>query len=167
MLIGAAGKVVTAFDLVRLMVLGRRWVQHQLQFFLAMERTQGGSRHTGKCRKGVITQGPQRQKALILPNKAERARNFHRNALRALQALAEGFWLDQPSELHAHPIVRRIDAAEVQLPSRLIEPMRPGARLGPLDAQHNVFQEFWRLAAAPSFRAGAMMGTGQALRAAL
>ena len=89
----------------------------------------------------------------MVPDKAERVRNFHRSTLHALQELVQAAGLNHPSELNAHHIVRRIDDTEVRLLSRLIMQMQPGALLGPLDAQYNVFKEYWPLASTHSFRA--------------
>jgi glutamate synthase domain-containing protein 2 len=151
--IGAAGKVVSAFDLVRLMALGADWCNAGRGFMMALGCIQAQSCHTGKCPTGVTTQDPQRQQALVVPDKADRVRNFHRSTLHALQELVQAAGLQHPSELNAHHIVRRIDDTEVRLLSRLIMQMQPGALLGPLDAQHNVFKQYWPLASAHSFRA--------------
>ena len=61
--------------------------------------------------------------------------------------------------------MRRVDDPEVRWLSRLIMQMQPGALLGPLDEQHNVFQKYWPRASAGSFRAGVLPGAVQTLRA--
>ena len=53
----------------------------------------------------------------------------------------------------AHHIVRRVNDTEVRLLSNLIMRMSPGALLGDLSGQHNVFKDYWALASADSFRA--------------
>jgi glutamate synthase domain-containing protein 2 len=151
--IGAAGKVVSAFDLVRLMALGADWCNAGRGFMMALGCIQAQSCHTGKCPTGVTTQDPQRQQALVVPDKAERVRNFHRSTLHALQELVQAAGLQHPSEFSAHHIVRRVSDTEVQLLSNLITRMAPGALLGDLDKQHKVFKDYWPLADATSFRA--------------
>ncbi len=151
--IGAAGKVVSAFDLVRLMALGADWCNAGRGFMMALGCIQAQSCHTGKCPTGVTTQDPQRQQALVVPDKAERVRNFHRSTLHALQELVQAAGLQHPSEFNAHHIVRRVSDTEVQLLSNLITRMAPGALLGDLDKQHKVFKDYWPLADATSFRA--------------
>ena len=88
-----------------------------------------------------------------MPDKAERVRNFHRSTLHALQELVQAAGLDHPSQLSAHHIVRRLTDTEVRLLSNLIMRVKPGALLGPLDDQSNVFREYWPQANAHSFRA--------------
>lgn len=151
--IGAAGKIVSAFDLVRLMALGADWCNAGRGFMMALGCVQAQSCHTGKCPTGVTTQDPQRQKALVVPDKAERVRNFHRSTLHALQELVQAAGLQHPSELSAHHIVRRVTDTEVRLLSNLIMRMEPGALLGDIDKQHKVFKDYWPLASVKSFRA--------------
>ena len=151
--IGAAGKVVSAFDLVRLMALGADWCNAGRGFMMALGCIQAQSCHTGKCPTGVTTQDPQRQQALVVPDKAERVRNFHRSTLHALQELVQAAGLQHPSEFSAHHIVRRVSDTEVQLLSNLITRVEPGALLGDLGKQHKVFKDYWPLADAASFRA--------------
>ncbi len=151
--IGAAGKIVSAFDLVRLMALGADWCNAGRGFMMALGCIQAQSCHTGKCPTGVTTQDPQRQQALVVPDKAERVRNFHRSTLHALQELVQAAGLQHPNELSAHHIVRRVTDTEVRLLSNLIMRMEPGALLGDLVGQHKVFSDYWPLANAISFRA--------------
>ncbi len=151
--IGAAGKVITAFDMVRLLALGADWCNAARGFMMALGCIQAQSCHTGKCPTGVTTQDPVRQQALVVPDKAERVRNFHRSTLHALQELVQAAGLSHPSELSAHHIVRRLTDTEVRLLSNLIMKVQPGALLGSLDAQDNVFRQYWPLASAHSFRA--------------
>ncbi len=151
--IGAAGKITSAFDLVRLMALGADWCNAGRGFMMALGCIQAQSCHTGKCPTGVTTQDPQRQQALVVPDKAERVRNFHRSTLHALQELVQAAGLQHPSELSAHHIVRRVSDTEVRLLSNLIMRMLPGVLLSDLDKQHKVFKDYWPLADAHSFRA--------------
>jgi len=100
----------------------------------------------------VTTQDPQRQQALVVPNKADRVRNFHRSTLHALQELVQAAGLDHPQQIQAHHIVRRISDTDVRLLSRLIMAIRPGALLGPLDGLPSVFRLHWPIASALSFQ---------------
>jgi len=164
--IGAAGKIVSAFDLVRLMALGADWCNAGRGFMMALGCIQAQTCHTGKCPTGVTTQDPQRQQALVVPDKAERVRNFHRSTLHALQELVQAAGLQHPSELSAYHIVRRVTDTEVRLLSNLLMRMAPGALLGSLDKQHNVFKDYWPLADANSFRANGFTTGKKALQAA-
>ncbi len=150
--IGCAGKVVTAFDVVRMMALGADWCNAARGFMMALGCIQAQACHTGYCPTGVTTQDARRQQALVVPNKAERVYNFHRSTLHALQELVQAAGLDHPQQITAHHIVRRISDTEVRLLSNLIMRVEPGALLGPLDRLHNVFKLYWPLATADSFQ---------------
>ena len=149
--IGAAGKVISAFDIVRLMALGADWCNAGRGFMMALGCIQAQVCHTGKCPTGVTTQDPVRQQALVVPDKADRVRNFHRSTLHALKELVQAAGLRHPQEVSAHHIVRRLTDTEVRLLSNLILQVEPGALLGPLDAQATVFRLYWPLAHAHSF----------------
>ena len=150
--IGCAGKVITAFDVARMMALGADWCNSARGFMMALGCIQAQACHTGHCPTGVTTQDPMRQQALVVPAKAERVHNFHRSTLHALQELVQAAGLEHPQQITAHHIVRRISDTEVRLLSNLITRVAPGALLGPVDALHNVFRYYWPIATADSFQ---------------
>ena len=150
--IGCAGKVITAFDLARMMALGADWCNAGRGFMMALGCIQAQACHTGHCPTGVTTQDPLRQQALVVPAKAERVHNFHRSTLHALQELVQAAGLEHPQQITAHHIVRRISDTEVRLLSNLILQVEPGALLGPVDAMHNVFRYYWPIATPDSFQ---------------
>lgn len=150
--IGAAGKVITAFDIARMMALGADWCNSGRGFMMALGCIQAQSCHTGTCPTGVTTQDPVRQKALVVPDKATRVANFHRNTMHALQELVQAAGLKHPKEITAHHIVRRLSDTQVSLLSNLIMRVEPGSLLKGLEHQHKVFQTYWPLASAQSFQ---------------
>jgi glutamate synthase domain-containing protein 2 len=141
--IGASGKVVSAFDIVRGIAIGADWCNSARGFMFALGCIQAQTCHTGQCPTGVTTQDPIRQQALVVPTKAERVYNFHQQTLHALQELVQAAGLQHPSDITADHIVRRVNENDVRLLSTLLPTVRPGALLGDLDAQHKVFQYYW------------------------
>ena len=150
--IGAAAKVITAFDIARMMALGADWCNSGRGFMLALGCIQAQTCHTGHCPTGVTTQDALRQKALVVPDKGTRVANFHRSTMHALQELVQAAGLQHPGEITAHHIVRRTNDAQVHQLANTILRVDPGALLGPLDAQHNVFKMYWHRASADSFQ---------------
>lgn len=150
--LGCAGKVITAFDVARMMALGADWCNAARGFMMALGCIQAQTCHTGHCPTGVTTQDPKRQQALVVPNKAERVLKFHHSTLHALQELVQAAGLSHPQQITAHHIVRRISDTEVRLLANLIMQVPPGALLGALHDQHNVFREYWPIASAHSFQ---------------
>ena len=108
--------------------------------------------HTGQCPTGVTTQDPQRQKALVVPTKAERVFQFHQNTLKALQELVQAAGLDHPRAVTASHIVRRSNDHEIKLLANLLPFVKPGALLQG-DMPHAVFRLYWPMARAESFAA--------------
>jgi glutamate synthase domain-containing protein 2 len=150
--VGCAGKVITAFDITRAMALGADWCNAGRGFMMALGCIQAQTCHTGTCPTGVATQDPLREKALVVPDKAQRVANFHRATLNALKELLQAAGLQHPEQVTAHHIVRRISDTEVRLLSNLVLQVAPGALLNEdLSQQHNVFRLYWPRVNAQSF----------------
>ena len=150
--IGCAGKVITAFDIARMMALGADWCNAGRGFMMALGCIQAQTCHTGKCPTGVTTQDPLRERALVVPDKAQRVYQFHHSTLHALKELVQAAGLGHPREITAHHIVRRLTDTEVRLLANLIMRVEPGALLSPdLSNQHNVFKLYWPVARASQF----------------
>ncbi|MCA0241939.1 MAG: FMN-binding glutamate synthase family protein [Proteobacteria bacterium] len=155
--IGAAGKVVGAFDIARMMALGADWCNAARGFMFALGCIQAQACHTGSCPTGVTTQDPMRQKALVVLDKMERVYRFHQNTLHALQELVQAAGLQHPDQITASHIVRRVSDSEVKLLANLLPLLRPGVLLdaieGRADWPHNVYRMYWPMASAHSFQA--------------
>ena len=117
--VGCAGKVVSAFDIARMLALGADWCNAARGFMFALGCIQAQTCHTGNCPTGVTTQDPKREKALVVPTKAERVYHFHQNTMMALKELVQAAGLKHPSEIDASHIVRRGSEHGVKL---LVEP---------------------------------------------
>jgi glutamate synthase domain-containing protein 2 len=118
--IGAAGKVVSAFDIARMMALGADWCNAARGFMFALGCIQAQQCHTGACPTGVTTQDPLRQRALVVPDKTERVYRFHQNTLEALKELVQAAALEHPNQIRATHIVRRGTDHEVRLLANLL-----------------------------------------------
>ncbi|WP_066270830.1 FMN-binding glutamate synthase family protein [Hydrogenophaga palleronii] len=149
--IGCAGKVVSAFDIVRAMAIGADWCNSGRGFMFALGCLQAQSCHTGRCPTGVATQDPVRQQALVVPDKAERVFHFHQSTLEALRELVQAAGLQHPRQITSHHLVRRVSENEVSLLAKLLPSTPPGALLTDLAAQHTVFTTYWERASAERF----------------
>ena len=148
--IGASGKIITAFDIVRTMALGADWCNAARGFMFALGCIQSQSCHTDRCPSGVATQDPLRQRALVVPDKAKRVQTFHDETLHALAELVAAAGLMHPIELGPQHIVRRVAQNEVRLLSMVAQFIRPGS-LAEGRYEHKVFEIFWPMARADSF----------------
>ncbi|WP_439588667.1 FMN-binding glutamate synthase family protein [Hydrogenophaga sp.] len=152
--IGCAGKVISAFDIVRAMAIGADWCNSARGFMFALGCIQAQSCHTGTCPTGVTTQDPVRQQALVVPDKADRVYHFHQNTLKALKELVQAAGLLHPREITAHHLVRRVSENEVRLLSNLLPHTPAGALLTDVAAQHAVFTTYWDRSSAERFSLG-------------
>lgn len=155
--IGCAGKIVSAFDIARAMALGADWCNSARGFMFALGCIQAQSCHTGRCPTGVTTQDPQRQKALVVPDKTERVFRFHQQTLVALKELTQAAGLAHPGEFRSTHIVRRVSKSDVRLLANLLPRVQPGELLAAIDGRtawpHKVFELYWPLASAHGFAA--------------
>jgi len=148
--IGCAGKVVSAFDIARMIAIGADWCNAARGFMFALGCIQAQSCHTGHCPTGVATQDLARQRALVVPDKSERVYQFHQQTLYALQELVEAAGLNHPSELSASHIVRRHAQGGTKLLANLLPFVAPGALVDG-DSALPVFQAYWPMAQSHSF----------------
>ncbi|MEO9528323.1 FMN-binding glutamate synthase family protein [Roseibium sp.] len=148
--IGASGKLISAFDLAGAMALGADWVNAARGFMFAVGCIQSQSCHTNRCPTGVATQDPLRQKALVVPDKAERVANFHHNTLKALVDFTAAAGLDHPNEFKPEHFYLHEGLREIMPASVALTWLRHGALL---DKSHNIpgFSTYWDMAEADSF----------------
>ena len=90
----------------------------------------------------------------MVPDKAERVFNFHRNTLKALAEMLAAAGLDHPSQLQAKHLVRRMSATEIKLFSQLHVFLKPGELLSG-EVSGEFYQRMWAMARADSFEAQA------------
>ena len=151
--IGCAGKVVSAFDIARLMAIGADWCNSARGFMFALGCIQAQHCHTGACPTGVTTQDPLRQQSLVVLDKADRVYHFHQQTLHALQELVQAAGLAHPQDITAHHIVRRgTDHKVKSLAQLILTQLGSGALLrDDLSALPMIYQHTWPLATADSF----------------
>lgn len=153
--VGVSGKIITGFDIAKMMAIGADWCNSARGFMFAVGCIQSRSCHTNKCPVGVATQDPARQKALDVPDKATRVKNFHANTLKALADIVGCAGLDHPTQLKAHHIVRRQPDGWIKLLSEHYQFIGNGSLLTG-DCGRKVLDDMWRLADPDSFQAMAI-----------
>jgi glutamate synthase domain-containing protein 2 len=148
--IGASGKIISGFDVVRTLALGADWCNSARGFMFALGCLQSLSCHTDHCPTGVTTQDPLRQRALVVADKGQRVYNFHRNTLHALGELTGAAGLSHPGEFKPRHIVRRVSPHEIRLVANLYKFLKPGELLSNPKA-HSVYEYYWPLASSQTF----------------
>ena len=149
--LGASGKIVTAFDMARTMALGADWCNAARGFMFAVGCIQAQSCHTGKCPTGVTSQDPSRSRAIVVPDKAQRVANFHRETVHALSEIVAAAGLAHPRDLGPHHFMRRAAPDRVVSFAEMYRFLAPGELITGTD--HPQFRLPWSLARADSFAA--------------
>ena len=152
--IGCAGKVVSAFDIARMMALGADWCNSARGFMFALGCLQAQNCHTGECPTGVATQDPLRQQSLVVPDKTQRVYSFHSMTLHALKELVQAAGLMHPSDITAHHIVRRTTDQKVKsLAQSILTQLPDGALLQQnIGSLPLIYRQSWPQASAESFQ---------------
>lgn len=150
--IGVSGKLITAFDIARMLSLGADFCNSARGFMFAVGCIQSRSCHTNKCPTGVATQDPYRQKALYVPDKAERVYNFHKNTLKALSGILGAVGVSHPNDLKPYHIARRLENGQIKLLSQYYYFTFEGVLLD-LTARSDIYNRMWIMANADNFNA--------------
>ena len=140
--LGAAGKIISAFDIARTMAMGADWCNAARGFMFALGCIQSQSCHNDRCPTGVATQDPKRWKHLDVGDKSVRVQQFHDNTLKALRDMLCAAGLDHPQQLGPEHILRRVSPIEVRSLASLYRFLEPGELLDRVPA-HAVFRDFW------------------------
>lgn len=150
--IGCAGKVISAFDIARMMALGADWCNSGRGFMFAVGCIQSQSCHTGTCPTGVTTQDPHRQLALVVPDKAQRVYQYHEATLEALKEMVQAAGLQHPQDITAYHISQRVNDSEVRLLANVVPRVKTGSLLDDnIDEDHKVYKNYWGKVNADSF----------------
>ncbi|ATJ83664.1 FMN-binding glutamate synthase family protein [Halomonas beimenensis] len=149
--IGAAGKVISAFDIARTLALGADWCNSARGFMFALGCIQAQSCHTDRCPSGVATQNPWRGSRLDIPLKAERVQRYQAGTRQALAEMLAAAGLRHPAELGPEHIIRRVSRHEIRSLATLFDFLAPDELLEGRAAHHPVFRDYWNDADPDSF----------------
>ncbi len=149
--LGASGKIVSAFDMIGAMAMGADWCNSARGFMFAVGCIQSQSCHTNRCPVGVATQDRQRQRALVVPDKAERVFQFHRNTVEALSEIIAAAGLSHPSEIEPRHFYIRFGGPTTTAADKGGVWLEPGSLLD--GSAPEDYRDYWARADAGTFRA--------------
>ena len=140
-----AGKVISAFHIVRVLALGADTVNFARGMMLAMGCIQSRRCNTDHCPTGIATQNPARYKALNVELRGQRVANYHRLTIEHLIELIGSCGLREPDELQPCHINRRVNGTQVSNYGELYPSIAHGCLLCDEDIPHD-WQADWRAA---------------------
>ena len=147
--LGARGRIITGFDMARVLALGADWCNAARGFMFALGCVQAQACHTDRCPSGVATQNPLRQRAMVVPDKAERVRRFHDNTLAALADLIGAAGLAHPKDLTAMHLLKRTSPSEIKTFAELYTFLSDRELLA--GSGHTFYAQTWNIAHASRF----------------
>ena len=147
--LGASGKITSGFRMASNMALGADWCNSARGFMFALGCVQSESCHTDRCPVGVATQNAWRQRALVVPDKAERVYAFHKATVAAMQEVVATVGLDHPGQLAPEHLCRRTRDSEILTADQVYRFLATGELL--VSNRAGRYESAWARAQAESF----------------
>ncbi|EQB10669.1 FMN-binding glutamate synthase family protein [Sphingobium lactosutens] len=148
--LAASGKITSGAGIAMNAALGADWCNAARAFMFSLGCVQSMRCHADTCPTGVATQSPARQRALVIPEKAERVARFQRSTLDALHEIVVACGLTSPDEFTPDGLRQRISAVEMRSMDELYPFVEAGELLdGARDAR---LAKWWDQADATSFK---------------
>ena len=150
--IGASAKIVSAYDISRLCALGADWCNMARPFMFALGCIQAKDCGSGNCPTGITTMDPARYRALDVPSRSVRVKNFHEHTLEAVAELLGAAGIAHPNDLNRRHIVRRLSASQIKLADQIYPRVSHGALVtGEGIIEDPRLRTYWSLVSSDSF----------------
>lgn len=147
--IGCSGKIISGFDIVRMIALGADWVNSARGFMFSLGCIQSQSCND-KCPTGIATQDPLRQRALNVDDKAPKVANFHRNTLVSVAEILGAAGLCSSEDLSAERIMRRVSDSQISSYAALYPWLHYGELIDGV-SNNAYYKELWAQARSDKF----------------
>lgn len=147
--LAASGKLLSSFQLAAVMAIGADWVNSARGFMFALGCIQSLHCHENICPTGIATTDAGRQRGLVIPDKAQRVANFHRNTVEALMEVVGAAGCEHPSELKPDMVMHRVTEDEACTLDEAYKLLAPGALVDDPASTH--LARDWSRAQAGSF----------------
>ena len=147
--LAASGKQISAFSMAASMALGADWINTARGFMFSLGCIQSLNCHNNTCPTGIATTDTSRQRGLVIPDKAERVYNFHRNTVRALMEVVGSAGCEHPGELTPRHIMHRVTEDIAEPGHRAYKLLDTGVLLD--DPGSTPLTREWSMAQAESF----------------
>ncbi len=127
--VGAAGKVSTGRHLVSRLIQGADYTNSARAMMMAIGCIQAQKCHTNKCPVGVTTQSAWRQRAVDVPEKAERVRRYQQATVAEAMRMMAALGAHDPSELTPAMLRQNISSSQSASYAELYHWLDPGELL--------------------------------------
>ncbi|PIB38562.1 FMN-binding glutamate synthase family protein [Maribacter sp. 4G9] len=110
----AAGKIISAFDIYRMLALGADACYSARGMMFALGCVQSLKCNLDTCPTGITTMVPSRVESLVVEDKKTKVANYHKNTMEAFRELLGSMGLENRTGVHRKYIVRRINETETK-----------------------------------------------------
>jgi len=141
--IAASGKIVSAYDIIRICALGADWCNMARPFMFSMGCIQARDCASGRCPTGIATMDKGRYRVIDIDDRANRVYNFQKNTRHALKELLEATGLTHPDQLTRRHIVRRLSASQIKLADQIYPKIEINALIDGLEVEDPRLQSYW------------------------
>ncbi|NVD45369.1 FMN-binding glutamate synthase family protein [Qipengyuania atrilutea] len=148
--LAAAEKVFSGSAIAMNAALGANWCNAARAFMFSLGCVQSMRCHTGTCPTGVATSSPARQRALVIPEKAQRVANFQSKTLDSLHDIVVACGLQSPDEFTPRHLRQWKNNAQMIPWSEIVHEVEEGKLLSEPD--DTPFADYWRMADPDTFK---------------
>lgn len=147
--LGASGKVITGFDIVKRMYIGADFVNSARGMMMATGCIQSQLCHTNTCAVGEATQDSSLWRALDVDDKGQRVANYHNATVAEAASLLASLGLNSFSELGPCHLLRRTNEQVGETSAELYNWLQPGELLS--GTRFHNWAEAWETADPDTF----------------
>ncbi|GAB3555772.1 FMN-binding glutamate synthase family protein [Spelaeicoccus albus] len=110
--VGASGKVAAGNDIVKRLIQGADYTNSARSMMMAVGCIQAQLCHTGKCPVGVATQDPRRARALVVPDKSVRVKQYQEATVQQAAKIMASMGTYDPGTLTPHQLRRNVSPTQ-------------------------------------------------------
>ncbi len=110
----AAGKIISAFDIYRMLALGADTCYSARGMMFALGCVQSLKCNLDTCPTGITTMVPSRVASIVVEDKKTKVANYHKNTMKALKELLGSMGIENRKGILRKFIVRRINETETK-----------------------------------------------------
>ncbi|MBS1848926.1 MAG: FMN-binding glutamate synthase family protein [Actinobacteria bacterium] len=146
--VGASGKVSTGADIVKRLIQGADYTNAARAMMMAIGCIQAQRCHTNKCPTGVTTQSAWRQRALDVPTKTLRVRNYQQATVTEAMRIMAAMGVADPPALDPTMLRQNVSSHRSASYAELYDWLAPGELL---DEAPAAWAGAWRSASPDTF----------------
>lgn len=110
----AAGRIITAFDILKALALGASACYSARGMMMSMGCIQALKCDSGECPVGIATQRPSLYKGLSVTDKRVRVASFHKNTVHAVKEMMEACGFKTLGEVRPAKFYRKVDTLQTK-----------------------------------------------------